>query len=90
MNLAEITTNMQYLKGWSLASDSIEKEINFDTFMRAINFVNRVAEIAEAMEHHPDIIINYDKVHLSLTTHDEGGLSDIDFKVAREIDKITE
>jgi 4a-hydroxytetrahydrobiopterin dehydratase len=50
-----------------------------------MRFVNRVARVAEAANHHPDIAINYDKVKLSLTTHDEGGLTMKDFKLARKI-----
>jgi len=88
MNLHEITTQMNYLNEWNLASDSIVKEFKFDTFNRAINFVNSVAHIAEARHHHPDIMINFNKVRLSLTTHDDGGLSEKDFEVAKEIDKL--
>lgn len=88
MRLDEITQKMKEIEGWSLHTDYINKEFEFETFIRAINFVNRVAEVAEKNQHHPDIIINYKKVQLSLSTHDEGGLSEKDFIVAKEIDSL--
>jgi len=53
--------------------------------MGVVRFLNRVARLAEAMNHHPDITINYNKIRLSLTTHDEGGLTAKDFNLARKI-----
>ena len=53
-----------------------------------MRFVNKVASLAEAVNHHPDIVINYSKVRLMLTTHDEGGLTEKDFKLARKINKL--
>ena len=61
----------------------------FDDFMLGIRFLNRVARLAEAMNHHPDISIRYNKVGLSLTTHDEGGLTIKDFKLAQKINRLT-
>ena len=53
-----------------------------------MRFVNTVARLAEAANHHPDIVIMYNKVRLTLTTHDEGGLTEKDFKLARRINKL--
>jgi 4a-hydroxytetrahydrobiopterin dehydratase len=53
-----------------------------------MRFVNRVARLAEAASHHPDITINYNRVRLALTTHDEGGLTEKDFKLAARINKL--
>ena len=53
-----------------------------------MRFVNRVGRLAEAANHHPDILITYDKVRLGLTTHDEGGLTEKDFRLARRINKL--
>ena len=60
----------------------------FDDFMQGIRFLNHVARYAEKMNHHPDVSINYNKVRLSLTTHDEGGLTRKDFRLARRIDRL--
>jgi len=57
--------------------------------MQGIRFLNHVARLAEDMYHHPDVSINYNKVRLSLTTHDEGGLTRKDFRLARKINRLT-
>ncbi|MDO8684964.1 MAG: 4a-hydroxytetrahydrobiopterin dehydratase [Armatimonadota bacterium] len=73
---------------WTLKDDSIEREFRFNDFREAIGFVNKVAEIAEAEDHHPDIHIHYNKVRLELSTHKIGGLSNNDFILAAKIDKV--
>jgi 4a-hydroxytetrahydrobiopterin dehydratase len=75
-------------KGWELSPDAkmISKEYKFKDFVESMNFVKRVADIAESEGHHPDIKINYNKVLLELTTHAIGGLSENDFIVAAKID----
>ncbi|OGI59487.1 hypothetical protein A3C60_01585 [Candidatus Nomurabacteria bacterium RIFCSPHIGHO2_02_FULL_37_45] len=74
--------------GWILdeKAQKISKEFKFADFIGAINFVERVADIAEMEGHHPDIHINYNKVLLELWTHAIGGLSENDFIVAAKID----
>jgi 4a-hydroxytetrahydrobiopterin dehydratase len=68
-------------------SDSIVREYEFEDFAAAIGFVNRVAELAEDANHHPDILIHgYKRVRLTLSTHSEGGLTDADFRLAARID----
>ena len=75
------------LRNWTLRGQVISRRFRFADFTEAIRFVNKVASAAEAANHHPDIIINYDKVRLALTTHDEGGLTMKDFRLARKINK---
>ena len=74
---------------WKLRKDEprLWREFTFKDFVRAMKFVNKVAEIAEAEGHHPDIHIHYNKVKLVLWTHDLGGLSMNDFIVAAKIDE---
>lgn len=79
---------MSNLKGWALEGSAIMKEFAFSNFDESIDFVVKVAEISKKHEHHPEIIIDYDTVRLILTTHDENGLTDKDFNVAEDIDKI--
>jgi 4a-hydroxytetrahydrobiopterin dehydratase len=74
------------LDGWELRGQDIRKQYRFDGFKSAIAFVNRVAELAEQVDHHPDFLIEYDRVTLTLTSHDSGGLTDRDFRLARKID----
>lgn len=88
LNLGDISREMADLDDWSLETDTITKVLMFDNFKQSIDFVNKVSEIAEKHNHHPEIIINYDQVKLMLTTHTESGLTKKDFEVAREVDKI--
>ena len=76
------------VSGWVLDQDAkkISKEFKFKDFIGAINFVERVADVAEMEGHHPDIHIHYNKVLLELSTHAIGGLSENDFIVAAKID----
>jgi len=76
------------LPGWNLSIDAkkISKEYKFQDFIGAINFVERVADVAEMEGHHPDIQIHYNKVLLELWTHAIGGLHQNDFIVAAKID----
>jgi 4a-hydroxytetrahydrobiopterin dehydratase len=73
--------------GWTRTGDVIEKTYDLGGFPAAIAFVRRVAEEAEAADHHPDIDIRYAKVRLALTTHSAGGLTDKDFALARAIEE---
>lgn len=71
---------------WSEAGGSIQRTFQFDDFVQAIAFVNKVADAAEAAMHHPDILVRYNKVTLTLTTHDAGGITDNDFALAQRAD----
>jgi 4a-hydroxytetrahydrobiopterin dehydratase len=74
--------------GWTRRGNAITKTFEFATFPEAIAFVNRVAEAAERMDHHPDIDIRYTKVTSSLSTHSAGGITQRDFKLAEAIDGV--
>ena len=88
MSLHEIQIGMQKLKDWGLEGNSIMKEYTFDDFKPALYFVNKVGEIAEKQHHHPLILIDFKTVRLSITTHEEKGLTEKDFALAEQIDKI--
>ena len=87
---ADIKSMMKRIPEWDTNKKQIERTFEFDDFNQAIDFVNAVAEIADEEEHHPDIDIRWNKVHLVLSTHSEGGLTDIDFHVAEKIDTLEE
>jgi 4a-hydroxytetrahydrobiopterin dehydratase len=76
------------LGNWAQMGNAIKRRFLFEDFARAMRFVNRVAKAAERANHHPDITINYNKVLLTLTTHDEGGLTMKDFKLANKINRL--
>ena len=79
---------MSKLGNWTLRQSTISRKFVFANFVQAMRFVNRVARLAEAAKHHPDITVNYNRVKLSLTTHDEGGLTIKDFRLAGRINKL--
>lgn len=74
---------------WKLENEMIVRDLSFDDFAAAIAFVNRVAEVAETHNHHPDMLIHgWNKVKLSLTNHAAGGLTEIDFDMAARFDAL--
>jgi 4a-hydroxytetrahydrobiopterin dehydratase len=85
---AEIEERLASAGQWRRADErSIERELRFSDFAAAIDFVNRVAEVAEQANHHPDILVHgWNKVRLTLSTHSQGGLTDADFKLASRIE----
>lgn len=82
---------VEHLKGtplWHREGDLIRRKLEFADFKKAMQFVNKVADLAEAANHHPDITINWNKVTLTLSTHSEDGLTEKDFALAQQIDSI--
>ena len=76
------------LGNWTLKGNVITRFFQFRDFAGSMHFVDGVARLAEAANHHPDIVISYNKVRLALTTHDEGRLTEKDFKLASKINKL--
>ncbi len=90
LDAAEIKTALKKVPEWEFDKKKIERLFEFDDFTGAIDFVNLVAEISEEQEHHPDIDIRYNKVKLSVYTHNKNGLTDLDFQLAERIDTLSE
>jgi len=84
---SEIDRRLTRLRGWTRDGSFITKAYDFRTFMEGIEFVNVLASIAERMQHHPDVHIRWTKVRLEIQTHDEGGVTALDIRLAREIDQ---
>lgn len=82
----EIDAALAELSGWQREEEALVKEFRFKTFREAMAFVNEVADLARRLRHHPEIVINYNRVRLSLTTHDEGGITEKDTEFARQIE----
>jgi 4a-hydroxytetrahydrobiopterin dehydratase len=74
------------LPGWERAGDEIVKTYELPSFTEAVAFVTRIAERAEEANHHPDLDMRYRKVRVALSTHDAGGLTDLDFELAARIE----
>jgi 4a-hydroxytetrahydrobiopterin dehydratase len=88
LSQADVDQQMKGLSGWTLQGNEIRKQYTFKDFPGAIAFVNRLAPVAEAADHHPDILINYKRVTLVYSTHSEGGLTDKDFAGAAAADRL--
>src|SRR5712692_7275373 len=82
---AEIAERLAALDGWNRTGDEIVKMFVLPSFPEAIAFVTRIADRAEAADHHPDLDIRYRKVRVALSTHAAGGITDKDFDLAAEI-----
>jgi len=83
---AAAAAGLARLPGWARAGRAIARTYRFEDFRGALAFVNRVAALAERQQHHPDIDIRYNEVTLSMWTHDAGGLTERDFRLAAAID----
>jgi 4a-hydroxytetrahydrobiopterin dehydratase len=83
---AQVRERLKSLPEWKLEDNAIRRSYSFADFIDAMHFVNEVAEIAEDVGHHPDIDIRYNRVTLGLTTHDAGGLTENDLKMAAQLD----
>jgi 4a-hydroxytetrahydrobiopterin dehydratase len=81
----QIGKKLGELSGWERNSDAIRRTFKFADFADALVFVNRVGELAETADHHPDIDIRYNKVTLELSTHSAGGLTAKDFDLAAQL-----
>lgn len=85
---SELEDALKRIAAWDQEGKTITRTVEFDEFMDAIDFVNLMADVAEEAQHHPDIDIRYNRVVISLTTHDAGGLTDADIEVAQRIDNL--
>jgi 4a-hydroxytetrahydrobiopterin dehydratase len=77
-------------EGWTTTDGALERTIVLPSFSEAIAFVNRIAELAEKEDHHPDIAVSYKKVTLRWTSHSEGGITDRDYALAERSDALAE
>lgn len=85
---AEIAERLRGVEGWKREGEAIAKTFRLPSFKEAIAFVARVAEAADAADHHPDILIRFRRVTLTYSTHSEGGISEKDFRGAAEADRL--
>ena len=84
----EIDKRLKQVDGWRQEGRYIIREFSFPSFKDTMAFTNRVAEVAEEIDHHPDIAISYTRLTLSITTHSEGGLTRRDFRLASRINEL--
>jgi len=89
LNAESVRGWLQGRKGWKRRANALTKDFEFSHFRDSIVFVNRVATLADGFDHHPDIDIRYATVTVTLTTHDVGGITEKDLKLAEQIDFAT-
>ena len=90
LSAEEIEANLPDLKNWTVGNDKLSKKYEFANFAESLSFVNRVGEIAERLDHHPDVLFGWGYAEFFITTHDAGGITERDFELAKEIDDLTE
>ena len=86
MSEAEIAAALPQVPEWSELNGAIQRTFQFKDFVEAMKFVNEVAAQAEREQHHPNILIRWNKVTLTLSTHDSGGITSKDFELAKRVD----
>lgn len=79
----DLDAALSLLPGWVMEGREIVKTYTFSTYLNGIDFVNSVAQQAEAMDHHPDLMVGWRRVTVRLTTHSAGGITDLDLRLAR-------
>ncbi len=83
-----IESRLVGLPGWRLENDKLHRNFEFDDFVNAFGFMAQIAIIAEKMDHHPEWSNVYNRVEVSLTTHDAGGLTELDFELATHMNRL--
>lgn len=82
---SEVAAALKTLDGWAIRDSMLTRRYGFANFAESLAFVNRVGELAEAADHHPDITLGWGYCEVALTTHDRGGITDVDIALARQI-----
>lgn len=88
MTTEEAASRIRERSGWTVVDGALQKRYEFKNFAESLAFVNRVAEIAEAADHHPDITFGWGYAEFRTTTHDRGGITDVDFALVEKIDAL--
>jgi 4a-hydroxytetrahydrobiopterin dehydratase len=85
---AEVRSALGNLEGWKFDDDKIEKKFKFANFAEALAFVNKIGEIAESLDHHPDIKFGWGYAEVETTTHDRDGVTEFDLELARKVENL--
>lgn len=84
----EVASELHRQPGWQLENGQITKTFEFESYLAGVVFLCAVAHLAEAMDHHPDLALGYRKLRIAVNTHDVGGISPLDFELARGIEAL--
>ena len=85
----EIESGLAAVPGWRVDGESLLRRFEFANFAESLAFVNKVGDIAETADHHPDITFGWGYAELRTTTHDRGGITDVDFALIEKIDQLS-
>lgn len=85
---AELNSALEGLDGWRFVNGQIKTRREFSNFAEALSFVNKIGELAEAADHHPDVTFGWGYAEIALTTHDRGGVTDVDLALAAKVDEL--
>jgi 4a-hydroxytetrahydrobiopterin dehydratase len=88
LDAGELAAALETLDGWTADGTVLKKRFTFENFAQSLDLVNRVGALAEAADHHPDITFGWGYADLELTTHDRGGITDVDVALAAKIDQL--
>ncbi|WP_214828380.1 4a-hydroxytetrahydrobiopterin dehydratase [Exiguobacterium algae] len=88
LSSSELSDHLSRLDGWEVVEGELQKTYRFETFPEAIQFVHLVADLAESINHHPNILIEYRNVTLTVSTHDEGGITAKDITLAKGCEEV--
>ena len=84
----EIEKRLVELNGWHVEKNMLKRRFEFKNFAESLAFVNKVGAVAESADHHPDITFGWGYAEIAFTTHDRGGITDIDFATARAVNEL--
>jgi 4a-hydroxytetrahydrobiopterin dehydratase len=84
----EVDRRLSELSDWERDGNAIKRQFKFEDFQASVDFINRITPAAEEMNHHPDLAISWNTVDCTLSTHSEGGLTENDFDLARQIEQL--
>jgi 4a-hydroxytetrahydrobiopterin dehydratase len=88
LSTSEIQSAISNLEGWELKENAIRKTFTFDAYMDSIAFINRLAELAEEANHHPDMIVGWCKIEIAFTSHDQGGVTTACIDMAKKTESV--
>ncbi|BCS92858.1 putative pterin-4-alpha-carbinolamine dehydratase [Metallosphaera sp. J1] len=88
LSTQEIEKALSTLHNWKYENGELVKEFKFKDFASSIRFLTMVQPVADSLDHHPDLCVYYNRVVIHLTTHDEGGVTDLDLKLAQKLDEL--
>ncbi|MEO7539923.1 MAG: 4a-hydroxytetrahydrobiopterin dehydratase [Pyrinomonadaceae bacterium] len=89
LDLDALTAELKNLSGWTADGTVLKKRFTFPNFAESLALVNRIGALAEAADHHPDVTFGWGYAEIALTTHDRGGITDVDLSLAKQIDDQT-